>query len=172
MPVNSRFKAAILIVAAGGTLMEDLKRFLGPGKYDLRHAKQTKQAVQILNSPDSRVDLIIVDLEFTGGFALIGYLIHQASKTTKVIAASTFFDDSFLGRLKELGVDDTVQIPAGPQVWRKAVALVLGDKQDAPDVLEERPRLNVPRPALRRGPVSRAWRSGSYRPGRSGTPYA
>src|ERR1700722_6194110 len=128
MPEKSRPKPTILVVAENGALLGDLKSALASAKYELHHAKQTRQAVEILNSIHSQTDLTIVDLEFPGGLALIGHLIHRVPKTTKVIAASSFFDGSFLGRLKQLGVDDAVQSPASPQAWRRTIAGVLNGK--------------------------------------------
>jgi len=128
MAENSTPKATILVVAENGALIGDLKTALGAAQYELHHAKQTRQAVELLNSMNAQTDLTIVDLEFPGGLALIGHLIHRVPKTTKVIAASNFFDGSFLGRLKQLGVDDAVQSPASPQAWRRTIATVLNDK--------------------------------------------
>jgi DNA-binding NarL/FixJ family response regulator len=129
MPENLQPKATILVVAENGALMGDLKNALAAAKYDLRHAKQTRQAVEILNSINSQTDVTIVDLEFPGGLALIGHLIHRVPKRTKIIAASSFFDGSFLGRLKQLGVDEAVQSPASPQAWRRTIASVLGGNE-------------------------------------------
>src|SRR5271155_2218117 len=129
MPEKSTPKPAILVVAENGALMGDLKSALAAAKYELHHAKHTRQAVEILNSKNSQTDLTIVDLEFPGGLALIGHLIHQVPKTTKIIAASSFFDGTFLGRLKQLGVDEAVRSPAGPQTWRKTIASVLNGKE-------------------------------------------
>jgi DNA-binding response OmpR family regulator len=125
MPQNLRSKATILVVAENGALVGDLKGALASAQYELHHARQTRHAVEILNSINSQTDLTIVDLEFPDGLALIGHLIHRVPKTTKVIAASSFFDGSFLGRLKQIGVDDAVQSPASPQVWRRTIAGVL-----------------------------------------------
>ena len=129
MPEKSRPKPAILVVAENGTLIGDLKSALAAAKYELHHAKHTRQAVEILNSTNSQTDLTIVDLEFPGGLALIGHLIHRDPKPTKIIAATTFFDNRFLGRLKKLGVDEAVQSPASPQAWRKTIASVLNGKE-------------------------------------------
>jgi CheY-like chemotaxis protein len=129
MPEKSRPRPAILVVAENGALIGALKSALGAAKYELHHAKQTRQAVEILNSTRSQTDLTIVDLEFPGGLALIGHLIHRVPKTTKIIAASSFFDGSFLGRLKQLGVDEAVHSPASPQAWRRTIASVLTDNE-------------------------------------------
>ena len=128
MAETSRPKATILIVAENGTLLGDLKSALATAQYDLHHAKQSRHAVEILNAKNPPTDVTIVDLEFPGGLALIGHLIHRVPKTTKVIPASSFFDGSFLGRLKQLGVDDAVQSPASPQAWRRTIAGVLNGK--------------------------------------------
>jgi DNA-binding NarL/FixJ family response regulator len=116
-------------VAENGALIGDLKSALAAAKYELHHARQTRQAVEILNSMNSQTDLTIVDLEFPGGLALIGHLIHRVPKTTKIIASTSFFDGSFLERLKQLGVDEAVQSPASPQAWRKTIASVLNVKE-------------------------------------------
>ncbi len=129
MAENSRPKATILVVAENGALLGDLRSALTAAQYELHHAKQTRHAVEILNSMDPPTDVTIVDLEFPGGLALIGHLIHRVPKTTKLIAASNFFDGSFLGRLKQLGVDDAVHSPASPQVWRRTIAGVLNGKE-------------------------------------------
>jgi CheY-like chemotaxis protein len=129
MREKSRPKPTILVVAENGALLGDLKSALAAAKYQLHHATQTRQAVEILNSINSQTDLTIVDLEFPGGLALIGHLIHRVPKTTKVIAASSFFDGSFLGRLKQLGVDEAVRSPASPQIWRRTIASVLNGKE-------------------------------------------
>jgi CheY-like chemotaxis protein len=131
MPDNARPKPTILVVAESAALMGDLKNALATAKYELHHAKQTRQAIEILNSSKAQTDLTIVDLEFPGGLALIGHLIHRVPKTTKIIAATTFFDDSFLGRLKQLGVDEAVQGPATPQAWRRAIASALNGHSSA-----------------------------------------
>jgi DNA-binding NarL/FixJ family response regulator len=129
MSEKSSPKPAILVVAENGTLMGDLKSALAAAKYELHQAKHARQAVEILNAKNSQTDLTIVDLEFPDGLALIGHLIHRVPKTTKIIAASSFFDGTFLGRLKQLGVDEAVHSPAGPQTWRKTIASVLNGKE-------------------------------------------
>jgi DNA-binding NtrC family response regulator len=128
MTENPTPKATILVVADNGALIGDLKTALAAAKYELHLAKQARQAVEILNATNGQTHLTIVDLEFPGGLALIGHLIHRVPKTTKVIAASSFFDGTFLGRLKQLGVDDAVQSPATPQAWRKTITNVLEAK--------------------------------------------
>jgi DNA-binding NarL/FixJ family response regulator len=129
MSEKSRPRPTILLVAENGALLGDLKSALAAAKNELHHAKQTRQAVEILNSMSSPTDLTIVDLEFPGGLALIGHLIHRVPKTTKIIAASSFFDGSFLGRLKQMGVDEAVHSPASPQAWRRAIASALNGKE-------------------------------------------
>jgi len=123
MSEKSSPKPAILVVAENGTLMGDLKSALAAAKYELHQAKHAR------NAKNSQTDLTIVDLEFPDGLALIGHLIHRVPKTTKIIAASSFFDGTFLGRLKQLGVDEAVHSPAGPQTWRKTIASVLNGKE-------------------------------------------
>jgi PleD family two-component response regulator len=132
MSENITPKATILVVAESGTAVGDLKAALAAAPYQMYQAKETREAIEILSSLNPQTALTIVDLELPGGLALVGLLLHRVPKTTKLIAASSFFDVSFLGRLKEMGVDEAVQYPASLQAWRRTIASVLNGKEGTP----------------------------------------
>jgi DNA-binding NtrC family response regulator len=130
MSEHPRSNTTILIVAENGTLVGDLQTLLASQQYAWQQAKQAREALEILNSMTSPTDVTIIDLEFPGGLALMGHLLHRVPKLTKVIAVSSFFDSSFLSRLKQMGVDEAVHNPASPQAWRKTIASVLNLKEN------------------------------------------
>ena len=130
MPDSSKHKAAILVAAETGTLVTEIRRALAGEDYHLHHAKHTPQAIEMLASPNPPVALAIVEVESLSGLDLLTHLIRQSPRTTKLIAVSGFFDDSFLQRLKAMGVDEVVQYPVNPQTWRKAILRLLHDGPD------------------------------------------
>jgi len=132
MANNFKRKPTILIAADTGTLVSDIKKALAGQQCELFHANRTPQAIAILTAPNASIDLAIVELEFPSGLDLIGHLIRQTPRTTKVMAASAFFNSAFLQRLKGLGVDDVAQCPLSRQTWRKAIENLLRGEVDSP----------------------------------------
>src|ERR1022692_3922088 len=105
----------ILIVDRHGDVFRILEEQLAATNYALLHARNEEDAMALLERLKSKVELVIVDVEFPdlGGWDLIGRLAHHDQRPAKIIAtmSSSYANKVLEDQMKGLGADMVVLKP-------------------------------------------------------------
>ena len=123
--------ASIVLVAAKEELLNNLKDALADTQVALLHAQNHREAIALLERLRTEIDLAIIELELpdSGGWELIGSLRRHPNNPVKIIATTSRYPVSVLGKLIGLDVDAAVPEALAPEEWRKTVEAVLGKNE-------------------------------------------
>lgn len=155
-PNHSQARAArILIVEDHPLNMELLLDFLGPKNYDIRCAKDGREAIQILKTTAEPYDLMISDLEmpFVDGYQLATWVRENAVHcVTPIMALTAHAFEQTRVRCEEHGINDVLTKPfheknlfeAIQRCLRNTEGVLTGFETDAQEdpVAPETPRLS------------------------------
>ena len=122
-----REKAPIVLVAASQDTLRSIRDALTDTNLALLHAKTKDEAIAVLKRLKFKIDLAIVELEFSNfdSWDLIRRLKGLSENPVKIIATTSMYPEPFFGKIKATGVDAVVPIAIPPEKWRKTVEAVL-----------------------------------------------
>ncbi len=122
-----REKAPIVLVAASQDTLRSIRDALTDTNLALLHAKTKDEAIAVLKRLKFKIDLAIVELEFSNfdSWDLIRRLKGLSENPVKIIATTSMYPEPFFGKIKAIGVDAVVPIAITPEKWRKTVEAVL-----------------------------------------------
>jgi len=128
-----REKAPIVLVAASQDTLRSIRDALTDTNLALLHAKTKDEAIAVLKRLKFKIDLAIVELEFSNfdSWDLIRRLKGLSENPVKIIATTSMYPEPFFGKIKAIGVDAVVPIAITPEKWRKTVEAVLKNGKPA-----------------------------------------
>jgi DNA-binding response OmpR family regulator len=122
-------KACVLVVDDDPVFRSALETVLLEADFDVRTAKDGKEAIAILNKEHGHIDVAIVDLNIPeiSGFEVIG-AISRRKTTMGILATTGVYKEPFLEVAQYLGANITIRKPhdlSQLQSWIPAIRSVI-----------------------------------------------